>query len=519
MHLRQWSKVLGGGLLALVAACADGKNGPSAPRETDDGLGEVSSVPVSATASLVGGTVVVLPTSTDWGLFPEGPASGTGNYVAGPSTTPAGTGSVRLTLSGTAQGYVLGARLLGGQRLDGITSLGYSTYRSSDDPGNNLAVALQFEVDFDDQDAYVGFDGRLVFEPYHRGGSGSVVANQWQRWDPIDDATGGWFTSRANVTSGDVPAASQCPQSDPCSWSEVLTHYPDIAVRPLGGVFLKAGSGWTSFDGNVDALTIGIGGVETTFDFEPSNWGACQVEISGTTYRLLDDCITDQTLLIPDGFTLDGDGHTITAIDPAGGHFIGAIVRNEGSTAHVTDVTVTASALADVCDAGASRLRGIMLEGASGSVTNTTVTGVRQGQSGCQEGNAIEVRNFEADGATPASPRASVTISGNTVTDYMKNGITANGGIAATITGNTVAGDGPISFIAQNGIQVGFGATASVQGNAVSGNDYTPTDWLACGLLFFEASGVKAAKNSYSGNEKDLCNFGGRGGGTFNAAP
>ncbi len=31
----------------------------------------------------------------------------------------------------------------------------------------------------------------------------------------------------------------------------------------------KAGSGWQSFDGNADAFTTGVGGSETTYDFEP----------------------------------------------------------------------------------------------------------------------------------------------------------------------------------------------------------------------------------------------------------
>jgi hypothetical protein len=35
--------------------------------------------------------------------------------------------------------------------------------------------------------------------------------------------------------------------------------------------------------------------------------------------RLDANCTTDETLFIPDGFTLDGRGHTITAVDrPAG---------------------------------------------------------------------------------------------------------------------------------------------------------------------------------------------------------
>jgi nitrous oxidase accessory protein NosD len=143
----------------------------------------------------------------------------------------------------------------------------------------------------------------------------------------------------------------------------------------------------------------------------------------------------------------------------------------------------------------------------SGSITGDTVTGLQQGASGdgCQEGNAIEVRNTGNVG------RPSVTVSGNTVEDYQKTGVLAKGMVSATITGNTVRGYGPVSFIAQNGVQVSLGATAQVSGNSISDNYYTGAD-LACGLLLYEAGGVKTSKNTFSGNEKDLCNFG-RGGG------
>jgi parallel beta helix pectate lyase-like protein len=209
---------------------------------------------------------------------------------------------------------------------------------------------------------------------------------------------------------------------------------------------------------------------------------------------------------VTDGFTLDGDGHKITAVDPAGGHFVGAVVKNGGTAANVKNVEITAAGLADICDAGGDRLRGILFDNAEGAITNVNVHGVRQGLSGCQEGNAIEARQIE--NSTPRS----VVITNSVAADYQKNGITVNGAVNGTITGNTVTGDGPVSYIAQNGIQVGFGASALIRGNTVSGNYYTPESDVACGLLFFEANGVKQQANTLFANEVNLCNFG-RGGG------
>jgi hypothetical protein len=231
------------------------------------------------------------------------------------------------------------------------------------------------------------------------------------------------------------------------------------------------------------------------------------------------NCETDSTILVPDGFTLDGGGFTITAVDPVGGHFTGAVIRNAGAVAHVTNVTVTASMLADVCDGGADRLVGILFDGAGGSIREVSVIGLRQGAtSGCQEGNAIVVRNFEPDGTTPAATQHAVTIEDSTVTAYQKNGITAAGNVAATVLGNIVVGDGPADYIAQNGIQVSYGATAILRENAVTGNWYSPKAWLACGVLFYDAGGVRQQANHVFKNEKNVCNFGGRGGGNFNPA-
>lgn len=238
----------------------------------------------------------------------------------------------------------------------------------------------------------------------------------------------------------------------------------------------------------------------------------CTFTTSEATMTLDADCTTDATIFVPDGVTLDGAGHTITAVDPPSpGHFLAAVVQNAGATAFVTQLTVTTSALADVCDEGVDRLRGILFDTASGSITNNMVVNVNQGASGCQEGNGIEVRNAPFDGTHSAT--VTVIITGNTVTNYQKNGITANGDVKATIQGNVVIGAGPVNYIAQNGVQFGFGATGTASGNTIEKNYYTVAGTTACGLLFFGATGVSTSKNAFSGNQMHVCNFGQRGGG------
>lgn len=169
---------------------------------------------------------------------------------------------------------------------------------------------------------------------------------------------------------------------------------------------------------------------------------SCAFTIGGSTMTLDADCTTDATILVPNGFTLDGAGNTITAEDPPpSSHFLGAVVKNGGPFAAVKNLTIDTNLLANVCDAGADRLRGILFDGASGIIKDNTVLNINQGASGCQEGNGIEVRNapFDAGGSDVL-----VWISGNTVTNYQKTGIVTNGSVAATIVGNVTTGVGPV---------------------------------------------------------------------------
>jgi hypothetical protein len=240
----------------------------------------------------------------------------------------------------------------------------------------------------------------------------------------------------------------------------------------------------------------------------------------GNTLLLTQDCETNHTIVVPDGKTLDGNGHSIFAVDPVSGDFSGAVVRNETTTPtgiiHVTNLTITGQLSIDQCDAGTDRLRGILLSGVGGTVTNTHLFAIRQGAaSGCQEGNAIEVRNFFPDEPLSSSSRTSVTVSDNEVRNYQKTGILVNGNVEAVVARNLVVGDGPIDFIAQNGVQIGFGATALVSANSISGNNYTPNSFFACGIIVVDADGVdrKQQDNLFPpntdpmANEKDTCGF------------
>jgi parallel beta-helix repeat protein len=240
------------------------------------------------------------------------------------------------------------------------------------------------------------------------------------------------------------------------------------------------------------AITLAAGVLLSTTAVQAST--TCTFTTSGSTMKLNANCTTDQTILIPNGFTLDGKGHSITAVDPPGDHFKGAVVKNAGAVAKVKNLTVTTSGLATVCDADTDRLRGILFEGASGSIKDTIVRDIKQGPDGCQEGNAIEVRNAPFDGTHPHTQK--VQIEDNVVSNYQKTGILANGDVSVEIDDNRVTGLGPVNFIAQNGIQFSRGALGEVEDNHVSGNIYTPQTDASSGILLFQPGNAASVKNN-----------------------
>ena len=176
------------------------------------------------------------------------------------------------------------------------------------------------------------------------------------------------------------------------------------------------------------------------------------------------------------GFSRDGFEMTAAQI---GGNVSGDLDATGCNIGVYYDNTTTGNVTAGANIHGANYF-GVAVNGDVGSVSvNVTGSAIHDiGESpltgqGSQHGTAVYYRAF---GGT-----ARGTISSNTVTNYQKNGITINGNVSATVTNNTVTGQGPVSWIAQNGIQLGYGAKATVTGNTVSGNAYTGANLASSG--------------------------------------
>ena len=118
------------------------------------------------------------------------------------------------------------------------------------------------------------------------------------------------------------------------------------------------------------------------------------------------------------------------------------------------------------------------------------------GTSGCQNGNAIVVgrSNIPTDGTAD--------ITDNVIKTYQKTGIIISGaGSSATITGNDVLGDGPITYIAENGIQVSGGASAEIDDNTISGHSYSPASYGSAGLLLYGPGTTNTSGNTITDNQ------------------
>lgn len=216
-------------------------------------------------------TVVVTPDNMQgWGFFEEVP-TGSGGMVPGPGTPPLGAGSANLIVDDTGR-EMISTIAYAGTPFSSITTLQYSTYRSSG--SSPLAVSLQFDVDYDLTDSNTSWQGRIVFEPYY---TNTVLTGVWQTWDTLTNVgTGNWWATGA-------PGSSVCPIGNPCTWSELLTAFPNAGVRAnVGATHLKAGGPWTGgFDGNADKLVVGTTVDTITYDFDLTQPGGTPVAVGG----------------------------------------------------------------------------------------------------------------------------------------------------------------------------------------------------------------------------------------------
>jgi len=232
---------------------------------------------VALVALGAGCKAVVTPTAPlGWFFLNEG-ASGSGYFVNGPGDPPAGRGSALLTIDGSGR-EAIATTIYQGKPLSAITRLEYATYQAfSGSP--NETLYLQFDVDYDSTDGTTAYQGRLVYVPQM---ANPIVPRTWQTWDTL---TGGaaWYSSGSGASSfrpvvgGVAQPNPQCNQTTFCTWSQVVSAYPNARIRPtVGGVpgllLIRAGGPATGgFVGATDNLIVEVSGDVIEHNFEPGD--------------------------------------------------------------------------------------------------------------------------------------------------------------------------------------------------------------------------------------------------------
>ncbi|MDQ3812789.1 MAG: hypothetical protein M3347_02425, partial [Armatimonadota bacterium] len=207
-------------------------------------------------------------------------------FVNGPGTPPLGRGSVELRVgsdgNSTAQirhpgyaGTVLPDPTAATPAANELTALSYNTYVQSGGSGGQSPM-LVLLIDNDNNNTV---DDQLFFEPVYQNGthtkvdpnitipnqcganSGCVTPGQWQTWDALN---GGWWSLNAATFGPPLTTLKFYRSQHPNA--RIMNTSPGLGgVRFLTG--LGAGA-WDNFIGNVDNVTIGVGGNDTVYDFD-----------------------------------------------------------------------------------------------------------------------------------------------------------------------------------------------------------------------------------------------------------
>jgi hypothetical protein len=287
----------------------------------------------------------------------------------------------------------------------------------------------------------------------------------------FDDATdAGPYYTQANFSDTQIAILSHAT-AHTIGFSMHLVPGPanDVVYITIDGVLKATGTSWEDYYRyDNEQQGSGIDPPPTTSTLLFKEGGAAHLDHAGHGFLVDNVSYASSTAAacVPTGFMRDGIdmtaaqiGGNVTGTLDASGCNIGVYYDNI-HTGNVNGATIFGA-----------NYYGVVVNGdvgvVAGNVKNSNIHDIGESPlNGSQHGNAIYYRALGTGSATGI-------VSGNTITDYQKGGITVSGKVSATITNNHVTGQGPVNYIAQNGIQMGYGAKGSVTGNTVIGNAYT----------------------------------------------
>ena len=216
------------------------------------------------------------------------------NFVQGQATPPLGCGSLQFnTADGSDKAFLYNFDF-NGTALSAITALSYATYQSSGLP--NQVPSINMVIDFDGP-AVAGGEAILVFEPIYNTTQGTVTANTWKTWDAFNGGNATWWSAQA--------INGVCAFSCYVTWNQILASNPQATI--LGGFGINQGSGNPGLIAAVDALTIGVNGTTTVFDFENNPATTNFADADGDSFGDVNNSITVCQATAPAGYVTNSD--------------------------------------------------------------------------------------------------------------------------------------------------------------------------------------------------------------------
>lgn len=197
-------------------------------------------------------------------------------------------------------------------------------------------------------------------------------------------------------------------------------------------------------------------------------------------HRLLADCVTDTPLFVTHGWTFDGGGHTIYALDPPGDRLHGAVLAVDGGTGNVRDVVIDGRGLTAPCalDSGDTALTGVLFLDSTGAAQRVTVRNIdRAFPPGAAEvAGGLSQRQSCGTGIAVMGAAARATVTASTLARLGHTGVLVAEG-AATV------GETAISHVDDTGVLALRGAQVEV----------APGNQIAYGNVGIQIEGVGTA--------------------------
>jgi len=288
----------------------------------------------------------------------------------------------------------------------------------------------------------------------------------------------------AVVTDGVATVVSGQTSYSPATIESAYGDYTVVSFGPNNGR-------GTSVDNTVVVNAIHL--LDTTVAFS-----ALALEGSTRTFSLRDDVTTTSAFALPNGATLDGKNHTIFAADVSSSvPFMGAVVENLPSSTSfdVKDLTIDGTAGLVRNHNGTRDLWGIRYSNSAGTVSHTSVNGIKRTNGGDNDGIAFRIQNVGG------GVERTVVLDHVSAENFQKGGLSATGNVAVDIR-DSIFGHG-LSSTPPNTLSFSAGADLKLRDSVIGGVQSTQNGIYrtSTGVLASGAGTIDIRDNTISGSD------------------